>query len=82
MMKLIFFPHVLDPSLGQGILHGGVLQLGHLFVELAVKDESILEGIDGCLLMTKGDGHLLFVESSNVVTKWLATMLLDVIEIS
>ena len=81
-MKLIFLPSDLDPSLGQDIFHGGVIELGHLLVELAIREESLMKDIDGGLLVTKGYGDLLSVEASNVVSEWLATMLLDVIEIS
>ena len=81
-MKLIFLPSDLDPSSSQDIFHGGVVELGQLLIELVVREESLLKGIDGGLLMTERDGNLLSVEVSNIVMEWLATTLLDVIEIS
>ena len=81
-MKLIFLPSDLNPCLGLGILYGGAVELGQLFVKLVVREESFSESIAGNLLMTEGDGHLLSIELSNVVTEWLTLTLLDVIEIS
>ena len=52
-MKLIFFAPDLDLSWGQGIFHGGAIELGQLFIELAVREESFPEGVDSHLLMTE-----------------------------
>ena len=81
-MELIFLLSDLNPRSGQSIFHGGAFELGQLFVKLAFKEESLPEGVDGYLLMVERNGHLLSIEPSNVVTKWLATTFLDVIEIT
>ena len=80
-VEFIFFPTDLNPSSGQNILHGGAVELGQLFVELPVREEALLEGFDGYLLVAERDCHLLLVEPSNVVTEWLTVTLLDAIEI-
>ena len=60
-MKLIPLPSNLNPSSGQGIFHGGAVELDQLFIKLTVREESLSEGIGGSLLMAEGDGHLLSV---------------------
>ena len=80
VMELIFLPYDLYPCSGQGILHRGTVN--QLFIHFSVREESLSKGVDGNPLMAEGDGHLLFVEPSNIVTEWLATTLLDMVEIS
>ena len=81
-MEFIFLPPDLDPSSDQDIFHGGVVELGKLLVELVVKEESILKGIDDGFLIAKRDGDLFSVEASNVVEEWLVATLLDVVKVS
>ena len=52
-VKLIFFPSDLNPCSGENILHGGAIELGQLFVELPIWEESLSEGVDGYLLVGK-----------------------------
>lgn len=80
-MKFVFLPSDLNLSLGQDIFHDSTVELGELLVELAIREESLLEGIDGNLLVTKLDGDLLTIEASNIVVEWLTMTLLDVIEV-
>ena len=67
-MEFILFPSDLDPSSGQDVFHGGVIELCKLLVELVVREESLLEGVNGGLLVAKWDGDLLKVKASNIVT--------------
>ena len=67
-MEFILFPSDLDPSSGQDVLHGGVIELCKLLVALVVREESLLEGVNGGLLVAKWDGDLLKVKASNIVT--------------
>ena len=81
-VKLILFPTDLNPCSGESILHGGAVELGQLFVELSVREESLPEGVDGCFLVAEGNCHLLSVEPANIVAEWLSTTLLDAVKIS
>ena len=81
-VKLIFFPSDLNPCLGENILHGGAVELGQLFVELPIRDESLSKGVNDCLLVAEKNFHLLSVEPANIVAEWLTTTLLDVVKIS
>ena len=69
VMELIFLPYNPNPSSGQDIFHGGTIELGKLFVELDVREESLPKGIDGGLLIAKRDGDLFSVKTSNAVTE-------------
>ena len=79
VVKHIFFPSDLNPCSGENILHGGVVELCQLFLERPIREESLPEGVDGCLLVAERDCHLLSVEPANIVAEWLAMTLLDVV---
>ena len=66
-MKFIIFLFDLDPSSGQDVFHGGAIELCIIFVELAVREEFLLEGVDGGFLVVEQDGNLLMFEASNIV---------------
>ena len=52
-IEFILFPPDLDPSSGQDIFHGSVIELGELLVEFVVREESLPKGVDGGLLVTE-----------------------------
>ena len=68
-VELIFFPTDLNPCLGKNILHGGAVELGQLFVELPVREESLLETVDDDFLVAERNGDFLTVEASNIVAE-------------
>ena len=50
-IEFIIFPPDLNPSLHQDIFHGGAIELGELLIELAIREESLPESVDGSLLV-------------------------------
>ena len=48
--------------------------------QFLIEEESFLEGINRCLLIVEQDGNLLSVEMIDIVSEWLATILLDFVK--
>lgn len=82
LIDFIIFPCNLDPSSSEHVLHGNVVELGEFFVELAIGEETLLEGIDSGLLVAVWDRHLLAVEAPNIVQEWFSTMMVDSIKVA
>ena len=68
-MTLILFPSNLNPSSGQDVFHGGAIKLGEILIELAIREESLPEGVDCNLLVAKWDGDIFSIEASHVVAE-------------
>ena len=74
-IELIFFPYDLESSSSQDVFHGGAVKFCEIFVLLDTREESFLECVDRNLWIAEGDGDLLLIEASNIVTEWLVATL-------
>ncbi len=81
-MKLVLFPSYLCPSAGQGVFHGGAIELGQIFVEFPVREETLSKCVGCGLLIAEWNGDFFSVETSDVVSERLGTSLLDAIEVT
>ena len=69
MMELIFFPSYFGPCTGQDIFHSGAVEFGQVLVDFFIREESLTESVDYCLLVAEWVGDLLSVETFDVVSK-------------
>ncbi len=54
-MELVLFPSDFCPGAGEGVLHGGAVELSQVFVEFTVREETLSESVYCCLIVTKWD---------------------------
>ena len=52
-MELVLLPSDFCPGAGEGVLHGGAVELTQIFVEFPVREETLSESVCCCLIVAK-----------------------------
>ena len=81
-VELIHFPSYFCPSTGHGFFHGRAVELGQVFVEFPIREETLSECVGCGLLIAEWNGDLLPIETSDIVSERLSTSLLDAVEVA
>ena len=81
-MELVLFPSDFCPGAGEGVLHGGAIELSQVFVEFPVREETLSKCVCCGLLVAEWNGDLLPIETSDIIFERLNGSLLDAVEVT
>ena len=81
-MELVLFPSYFSPYTSQGVFHGGTIELCQIFVELPIRRSPLRKASAAISWLQNGMETFFFIEPSHVVSEWLCSSLLDVIEVA